>query len=272
MPTVRDAAVAGYFYPAGAERLRDDVDAMLADARRRAPERSPMPLRALVVPHAGYRYSGPTAADGYILLDPATIDRVLLLGPTHRVGIRGIAHAGADAFATPLGNVRVDAELAERALAHPAVVTAPRVHAQEHSLEVHLPFLQRILGDTPVLPLAVGEVHPETVAEVIALLADDPRTLIVVSSDLSHFETIDSARRHDAATIERILAADATLRPDDACGVRPLNGLLHHARKRGLRLELVSACNSGDTPDGDPHRVVGYAAVAVHPSTEREAA
>lgn len=268
MSSVRPAAVAGFFYPGDPARLRADVERMLADARARAAAagRAPGPLAALVVPHAGYRYSGPTAADGYALVDPATVDRVLLLGPTHRVGIRGIAHDGAEAFATPLGGAAVDLDLAVRALAHDGVVVAPRVHAEEHSLEVHLPFLQTVLPHAPVLPLAVGEAPPEAVADLIADLADDPRTLVVVSSDLSHFESYDAARRHDAATIERILANDATLGPRDACGVRPLNGLLVHAARTGMRLELISACNSGDTPDGDRGRVVGYATLAARPA------
>ena len=264
MVAVREAAVAGVFYPADPARLRADVEAMLAEARGRAAGARDGPLAGLVVPHAGYRFSGPTAADGYALIDPADFDRVLLLGPTHRVGLRGIAHHGADSFATPLGETRVAGDLALRALRHEAVVVAPHVHADEHSLEVHLPFLKTVLPDAPVLPLAVGDVRPSTVAELIADLADDPRTLVVVSSDLSHFERADAARAHDAATIARILDRDATLGPRDACGVRPLNGLLTHAAAAGWRLALVSACNSGDRPDGGPDRVVGYATLSVH--------
>ncbi|RRJ85813.1 AmmeMemoRadiSam system protein B [Gulosibacter macacae] len=261
--TVRSPAVAGLFYPADAAELSASVDRMLAEAS--VPDVAPgVPLRALVVPHAGHRFSGPTAATGYVQLDIGSVRTVVLLGPTHRVGIRGIADAGFDAFNTPLGDVRVDRDLVARALTHPAVITAPRVHAEEHSLEVHLPFLQRQLGDFALVPLAVGDVPPATVAEVIALFDGDPQTVILVSSDLSHFEAYESARAHDAETLQRIVALDATLQPTDACGVRPLNGLLTRARAKHWQPSLVSACNSGDTPDGDLRRVVGYATVAFH--------
>lgn len=265
MSTVRESAVAGLFYPADPVTLRELCDELLAaavDGAAAGASHDRDRVRAIVAPHAGYRFSGPTAAIAYERLDPDRIDRVVLLGPTHRVGIRGMALDGAEAFGTPLGDVPVDADLAEIAAAHPAVVTEPRVHAQEHSLEVHLPFLQRRLGDFTVLPLAVGEVPPPVVADLLATMPADSRTVVLVSSDLSHFERAVAARRHDARTIERILAHDATLAGEDACGVRPLNGLLVHAEAQAWRGRFLAACNSGDTPDGDPQRVVGYASLA----------
>ena len=260
MPSVRPPAVAGLFYPADPEVLRTVCDEFLAAASTDPP--APEPVRAIMAPHAGYRYSGATAAHAYVQLDPTRIRRIILLGPTHRVGIRGIAFDGAEAFGTPLGEVPVDAELARVALAHPAVVTASAVHRDEHSLEVHLPFLQCRLDEFTVLPLAVGEVAPEVVADLLERLPLDDDTAILVSSDLSHYEPSRQAREHDARTLARILANEATLRPHDACGVRPLNGLLVHAATLGWTPELLDACNSGDLPDGDTRRVVGYASVA----------
>lgn len=262
MSTVRHPAVAGMFYPAEPDELREQVDGLLAQR----PHAAVPNLRALIAPHAGYRFSGAIAASGYNCIPLGAPLRVLLLGPTHRVAIRGVADPAADAFATPLGRVPLDAELMAAVRELPVVVPAPQVHAQEHSLEVHLPFLQRLAASADVpftmAPLAVGDVAPPIVAGVIArALAAVPDTLVLVSSDLSHYLSYAQAQMRDAQTIEQVLACAAQLRAGDACGVRPVNGLLHAAAAAGWQPQLVAAANSGDTPYGDHDRVVGYAAV-----------
>ncbi|MDR1808712.1 MAG: AmmeMemoRadiSam system protein B [Propionibacteriaceae bacterium] len=252
---IRPAAVAGFFYPADPAVLRDTVDGLLAAV----PDPRPAP-RAVIAPHAGYVYSGSTAALAYATLAGAAFQQIVVLGPCHHVGIRALATPQADAFATPLGEVTVWAEGVRRAEAFEQVVPAAAVHTEEHSLEVQLPFLQRVLPDRPVLPLAVGWVTPEQVAEVIQAFWD-PATLIVVSSDLSHYHPYDDARRRDRVTLDQILGLDGPLDHDQACGATPINGLLAAAPALGLQATLLGACNSGDTA-GDKRRVVGYAAVA----------
>ena len=257
--TVRPAAVAGAFYPSSAEKLGRDVDAMLAAA-------TPRPLRpkALVAPHAGYVYSGPIAASAYKLLEnlKPKPTRVVLLGPAHTVGFHGIALPAVDALHTPLGNVPVDSELEFEALKFPFVMDEARAHAREHSLEVHLPFLQRALGEFTVLPLCVGHASPDDVADLLEALWGGPETLIVVSTDLSHYLPYSEAQRVDQETVESILALDAdALEGERACGTHPLSGLLVAARRKGLEPTLLDLRNSGDTA-GDKSRVVGYASFA----------
>lgn len=258
---VRPPAVAGLFYPGQPAALAAAVDAYLEqgrDALAAAP-RAPAP-KALVVPHAGYVYSGALAGRGYAALAPIAgrVTRVVLLGPCHRVAVRGLALPGADALATPLGDVPVDEAGTFRL---PGVVTRPDVHAAEHSLEVQLPFLQRALGEVAVVPLAVGDASPEEVADVLDALWGGPETVVVVSSDLSHYLPYAAARRRDADTLDAVLALAGPLAHDQACGASPLNGLLALASRRGLAPTLLGACNSGDTA-GDRDRVVGYASVA----------
>jgi hypothetical protein len=258
---VRPAAVAGRFYPGDAVTLRTVVDDELARAR---PWSGPVPA-ALIVPHAGYVYSGPIAATGYSTLVAArdTIHRVVLLGPAHYVGLDGVGVSSADAFATPLGDVRVDAVLCDRVLALPGVHVHDAAHGPEHSLEVHLPFLQRALTDFTVLPLVVGRAPAETVAAVINAVWDEPDTLVIVSTDLSHYLSHDVASRRDRATAAAVVdGALDHIAPDDACGAYPLRGLLAAARARGLEVVLLDLRNSGDTA-GPRDRVVGYAAFAV---------
>ncbi len=259
MRDVRPAAVAGLFYPAAAATLAADVRACLGAAGAHA---GPLP-KAIVVPHAGYVYSGAVAASAYARLVGARgiVRRVVLLGPTHRVAVRGLALPAAAAFATPLGTVPVDAEAAALALTRPQVVVSAAAHAREHSLEVQLPFLQTVLGDFKVLPLAVGLASAEDVAALLDLLWGGPETLFVVSTDLSHYHRYDEARALDRDTADRILALVPMLDHEQACGATPLNGLLLCARRRGLAPELLDLRNSGDTA-GDRARVVGYASFA----------
>lgn len=258
MQNIRPPAVAGLFYPGDQDTLAHDVRAMLASA--------PPPMlhpKALIVPHAGYVYSGPIAASAYATLENAApyIRRVVLLGPTHRVPVRGLALPGADAFSTPLGTIQIDAEAAQ-AIAHlPQVAVSPQAHAQEHSLEVHLPFLQTVLADFKLLPLAVGVTTAEEVAEVLELLWGGDETLIVISSDLSHYLPYDMARRVDSATVQSVLDLEPLQTHDQACGATPINGLLLVAHHRHLTPHLLDLRNSGDTA-GPRDGVVGYASFA----------
>jgi hypothetical protein len=261
MSRVRAAAVAGLFYPDDPERLRRTVAQALAVA---VPADEPAP-KALVVPHAGYVYSGPTAGVAFARLARLRdrITRVVLLGPAHRAPVAGLAVSSADGFATPLGVVPVDDALRRRVLALPEVRLDDRAHAAEHSLEVQLPFLVATLGQFSVLPLAVGDVGASEVAEVLEAVWGGPETLVVVSTDLSHYLDYDTARTRDATTARAIVAADERhVADDDACGARPLRGLLVVARRRALTVRLLDLRSSGDTAGGRD-RVVGYGAFAL---------
>ena len=259
---VRPAAVAGAFYPATPTVLSAAVQAYLADAGSMQETRDPLP-KALIVPHAGYIYSGPVAAPAYrrIAAGRASVRRVVLLGPVHRVPILGLALPTAQAFATPLGTVMVDAEAAARALELPQVQVSDAAHALEHSLEVQLPFLQTVLDDFKIVPFAVGDATAEEVEEVIDRLWGGPETLVVVSSDLSHYHPYAAARQIDRGTAAAILALDASIDHEQACGATPINGFALCARRHHLKPELLDLRNSGDTA-GDKSRVVGYAAFA----------
>lgn len=254
MKVIRQPAVAGSFYP-GATRALGDTVLRLLDAE---PAYEGAPPKALIVPHAGYVYSGPTAAAGYARLRPYRdrYRRVVLLGPCHRVPVRGLAASDAEAFRTPLGDVPVDTA-AVASLGLPAV---PAAHRDEHSLEVHLPFLQVVLASFTLVPLIVGDAPDTQVADVLERLWDGPETLIVVSSDLSHDLAYAAACARDARTCDAIKAfANDRIGRDDACGATPVRGLLVTARRLGLRVTTVDLRNSGDTA-GDRRRVVGYGA------------
>lgn len=262
MDQVRQPAVAGSFYPANATILSGEVSRLLDAARSRAEIVTDSP-KVLIVPHAGYIYSGSTAALAYAQLSAVrdSVRRVVLLGPVHRVPVRGLALAGATAFATPLGEIELDAD-ATRLLADlPQVVVSAAAHAREHSMEVQLPFLQTVLGKFKLVPLAVGDATPAEVAEVLETLWGGPETLIVISSDLSHFLPYRDAQAIDQETARRIISLSGPITHDQACGGTPINGLLLAAKKRHLRPHLLGLCNSGDTA-GDRGRVVGYAAFA----------
>lgn len=258
MSTVRQPAVAGMFYPADPRQLAHDVQQLLAAAHPPA-----LIPKALIAPHAGYIYSGPIAATAYATLQPiaARIRRVILLGPTHRVAVRGLALPGADAFDTPLGRITLDADAA-RLVAHlPQVTVSAPAHALEHSLEVQLPFLQSVLPEFTLLPLAVGMATPEEVAEVLETLWGGEETLIVISSDLSHFLPYPVAQRVDNGTVQAILRLRQPIDHEQACGGTPINGMIVAAQHHHLTPHLLDLRNSGDTA-GSHDQVVGYAAFA----------
>jgi MEMO1 family protein len=267
MSTVRPAAVAGLFYPEDPRELTLMVEGFLRDSTADG-KPAPKAPKAVIAPHAGYIYSGPVAGSAFGALGAAAaaavkIRRVILVGPAHFVPIRGLALPGHQRFATPLGEVTVEPEGSRDALRLPQVRVIPEAHAREHSLEVELPFLQVLLGDVAIVPLVAGEASGEEVAEVLERLWGGPETLVVISSDLSHFLAADSARRVDRQTADEIVALGGPLHSRQACGAVPINGLLQAARRRGLAAELLDLRNSADTA-GDPSRVVGYGAFAFH--------
>ena len=259
MTRVRSPAVAGFFYPGEARTLRADVEALLAPVETDAP-----PPRALIVPHAGYPYSGPVAATAYARLREARHDirRVVLLGPSHRVPLRGLAASSAEAFATPLGEIPLDREALARLGELPQVQTLDRAHAREHSLEVQLPFLQVLLEDFTLVPLVAGDAEPHEVAAVLEPFRDDPQTLILISSDLSHYHDYATAQRLDRATCHAIETLDDTaIGYEQACGRVPVCGMLALARRHGLAVTTLDLRSSGDTA-GPRDQVVGYGAWA----------
>lgn len=261
MSSVRPSAVAGSFYPADAQELAAVVQRHLATATTAAPAIAPPP-KALIVPHAGYVYSGAVAASAYVRLAPArdSIGRVVLIGPAHYLPIRGLAASGADAFATPLGDVPVDRAAIDSLGDLPQVAIRDDAHRREHCLEVQLPFLQTILKQFAIVPLVVGAAGPDEVHQVIDRLWGGPETLILISSDLSHYHDDATARRLDAATAAAIEAlAPERIGDERACGRIPIGGLLLSARARGLHAVAADLRNSGDT--AGPHgKVVGYGA------------
>jgi len=263
-PAIRPPAVAGLFYPAAANELARTVGTLLAAAPASREQAAP---KAIIAPHAGYIYSGPTAARAYALLQPlrGRIRRVVLLGPTHRVAVRGLALPDADSFRTPLGDIPLDRSAMAALQDLPQVVVSDAAHAKEHSLEVHLPFLQTILEDFTLIPLAVGDASAAEVAQVLRLLWGGDETLVVISSDLSHFHRYADAQALDRATATAILELRTDLDHAQACGATPVCGLTLLARELGLKSELIDLCNSGDTC-GDKDRVVGYASFAFHES------
>ena len=255
---VRPAAVAGRFYPSDPVELRALITGLLAQV---PPATGPTP-KALIAPHAGYLYSGPIAASAYAQLAPARnqIKRIVLFGPSHFVALDGLATTSAEAFATPLGIVPVDVEAVRSIRSLPQVSEFDQAHAPEHSLEVQLPFLQCVLGDFTLVPLAVGDATPEEISEVLDALWGGPETRFVVSSDLSHYQDFQTARRLDRATAKAIEALKpAAIGEERACGRMPIRGLLQAARRHGLRARTIDLRSSGDTA-GPRDKVVGYGA------------
>lgn len=266
MLQVRPPAVAGAFYPGHSQTLTHDVLAMLAATKPDPDSTTTAAPKALIVPHAAYIYSGATAAQAYARLAGVrqTIRRVVLLGPVHRVAVSGLALPGTKAFATPLGQINIDQDAVAAIQSLPQVVERPAAHAQEHSLEVQLPFLQLALDKFKLLPLVVGDATPAEVAQVLELLWGGDETLIVISSDLSHFLPYTAAQTVDRDTVQAMLNLQTNLNHQQACGATPVNGLLLAARRHHLQPQLLGLCNSGDTA-GDKGRVVGYASLAFTP-------
>jgi len=262
MSAVRRAVVDGLFYPAAPGVLREQVAGYLADVGT-AGDAARLP-KLLITPHAGYVYCGSVAAYAYALLGrrhARIINRVVLLGPAHRVAVHGLAAPEADAFETPLGQIALDVAALASLDDLPQVVRDDRAHEREHSLEVQLPFLQTLLGSFTLVPLVVGDASAEAVAQVLEQLWGGEETLIVISSDLSHYLPYEQAQAVDRATAQRILGLDAGLAPHEACGAAAINGALLAARRHGLAPRLLDLRNSGDTA-GDRDRVVGYGAIA----------
>ncbi|MEW5757096.1 MAG: AmmeMemoRadiSam system protein B [Pseudomonadota bacterium] len=257
MGTTRYPAVAGMFYPDDPAELR----AMITEFLQHAAPDGPAP-KALIAPHAGYIYSGPIAASAYARLKPVkdTIKKVVLLGPSHRVAFRGLAAPQADEFLTPLGRIRIDQTAIKAILSLPQVHVLDQAHLMEHSLEVHLPFLQMVLRDFALVPLVVGEASAEEVSEVLERLWGNKETLIVVSSDLSHYLSYNAAKSMDRQTSTAIETLDsAAIGHEQACGRTPIIGLLHSARRHHMQVHTIDLRNSGDT-SGSKDRVVGYGA------------
>lgn len=256
MPTLRPPAVAGSFYP----RDRRDLEIAVRGYLDEAVPSCIVP-RAVIMPHAGYIYSGPIAASACAPLAPrrGSVRRVVVAGPSHHISVHGIAVPSARAFATPIGEIPIDRATIEQLLKLPGVRVDDAAHAEEHSIEVELPFLHVVLGDFLLVPLVIGVSRAPEAAAILASLWDD-ETLFVISSDLSHYLAYETARLRDARTSENIVALDdAALRYDDACGRDSVNALLAFSRDIRLTATTVDLRNSGDTA-GDRKRVVGYGA------------
>jgi MEMO1 family protein len=260
MFNTRPSAVSGTFYPSPRQELENELNEMLGAVKSVFHVAVP---KAIIVPHAGYIYSGSTAAVAYTSLFAARslIRRVVLLGPVHRVPVRGLALPGVDAFETPLGRIELDQTAIASIANLPQIVVSAAAHAKEHSLEVQLPFLQTVLDNFKLVPLAVGDASAAEVAAVLEKLWGKEETLIVISSDLSHFLPYYVAQSVDRETIQNILDLQGPISHDQACGGTPINGLLLAAQRHHLRTQLLDYRNSGDTA-GDKNRVVGYASLA----------
>ena len=260
---MRPSAVAGLFYPENANELRHVVNGYIAECSQ--PAAVAGRPKALIVPHAGYQYSGPVAGFAYRRVRDwsAGIRHVVMIGPSHRVAMRGLAVPSVDAFATPLGSVPIDAAGRARLLELGLVGISDAAHAAEHSLEVQLPFLQVVLEDFDILPITVGFTPSEQVAQAIDAVWGGSDTLVLVSSDLSHYHTWSEARQLDEATTRAIVELRSDLPDEQACGACAINGLMQVARRRGLTVEVLDQRNSGDTA-GDRSRVVGYGSYALH--------
>ena len=260
---IRQPAVAGTFYEDDPALLQVDLDSMLENAIK--PELDPNLLKALIVPHAGYIYSGPVAATAYKLLQArrTQIGRIILLGPSHRVPLQGIAMPKSRLFRTPLGDIPLDVPALESIKNLPSVAVREDAHTWEHSLEVQLPFLQTVLNDFVLVPLVVGSTDAETVATVLNKLWGDEGTIVVISTDLSHFLPYETACSTDSNTTKLIEQLNPSLIGEQACGCHPLNGLLKLAREKGLKLSTLDLRNSGDTA-GSHDQVVGYGSYAIY--------
>ncbi|MCW8930188.1 MAG: AmmeMemoRadiSam system protein B [Gammaproteobacteria bacterium] len=253
----RHPAVAGTFYPGETKELNSSIQGYLDDAETKPINSKP---KAMIVPHAGYIYSGPIAASAYSQLIPFAkqISRVVLLGPSHKIPILGIACSSQDSFKTPLGDIPLDRKLIDKVEQLPFVETHDDAHLQEHSLEVQLPFLQKVLPEFTLVPLVIGQIEDEQVSELIETLWLEENTLFLISSDLSHYLDYERAQECDQATSEAI--ADLTpqkIHYEQACGRSAIAGMLLSAKKHSLKVQMLDLRNSGDTA-GTKDRVVGY--------------
>ncbi|MEO6775755.1 MAG: AmmeMemoRadiSam system protein B [Kofleriaceae bacterium] len=262
--TVRPAAVAGTFYPGSPGELGATVDQLLEVARAASVVKAATP-KALIVPHAGYIYSGAVAAAGFARIAGVAdrLDRVVILSPAHRVFVEGLTWPGTTHLRTPLGDVEVDVAAIREI---PELVADPTVHAREHAIEVELPFVQRLAPRAKVIPIAASHAAPAVVGKVLEQLWGGPETLIVISSDLSHYHPYADAHARDRRTAARIIALDTGLEGEDACGSTGINGLAWVARRRHLRVEVIDLRSSGDTA-GSRDEVVGYGAFALYEET-----
>jgi len=261
---IRPPAVAGMFYPADKDTLHHDVQHYLQQATNNTD--TLIAPKAIVVPHAGYIFSGPIAASAYRQLIPLKdkINRVVLLGPCHRIAFQGLAAPEATSFNTPLGNIPIDQDSIQQLTDLPQLIISEQAHRDEHSLEVQLPFLQEVLDDFSLIPLVVGDTSQQQVAEVIEKLWGDEHTLIVISSDLSHYHDYQQAQQLDQSTSNAITNLQPELIDyEDACGRNGLKGMLAVAQHKQLSVNLLDLRNSGDTA-GDKERVVGYGAYVIH--------
>ena len=262
-PRILKPVVAGSFYPVDAAGVTKVVDRFLETAPKLD---VPVP-KAVILPHAGYRYSGATAAAGCVPLSDS-IERVIVLGPSHRHAFRGVALPDATAMATPLGEIQLDPAATSLLQAFPEVQVIPEAFAQEHCIEVELPFLQRRLGAFSIVPLVVGEIPPDRLAKILDTLWGGPETLVVISTDLTHFLTGEEASRIDLTTAQAVERLDgAGIGSREACGHKPLAAFLKVAAQRGLRLTRLALTHSGNVT-GDPARVVGYGAWMAHDALE----
>ena len=262
MHLIRNAAVAGLFYPDDPKELRHAVSRFLSDVTQIDTDATQP--KALIVPHAGYIYSGAAAATGFARLLPfkQLIKQIVLLGPSHRVGFTGLAVSDAHFYQTPLGDIPIDRPAIDNILTLPQVSVIEQAHTQEHSLEVQLPFLQEILEDFTLVPIVVGDASTESVSEVLETLWGNESTLILISSDLSHFHNYPTAQQLDNITCSAI----ETLQPEDigfdnACGRNPIKGLLHSAIQHDLAATTLALWNSYDSAGRSPEdkaRVVGF--------------
>lgn len=256
MEKIRKTAVAGSFYPSEAKELSDLVDSLIYEK----PAEELPPPKAIIAPHAGYIYSGSVAASAYRLWLPlkGEVERVVVLAPAHRVGFAGMALIDADFYETPLGNVEIDKAAYAEIAKLPEVLYLDAAHEEEHSLEVHLPFLLQVLGGFKLVPIVVGDANAEDVSRVLETLWGGEETRIVISSDLSHFHSYSLAQECDEETAKAIMTLnDKAIYEDAACGKRPIGGLLHLARLHGFKVKQLDLRNSGDVT-GEKNRVVGY--------------
>lgn len=257
MTKIRQAAVAGMFYPANPMELRHLIKDFLEEANSHLPN-----PKAIIAPHAGYIYSGPIAASAFACLHQVKdqIKQVVLLGPSHRYFFQGLGASSMDYFETPLGQIKLDQKAIQKILSLPQVSMADEAHQSEHSLEVQLPFLQVVLSDFLLVPLVISDASVEQIAEVITLLWNGPETLIVISSDLSHYLDYESAKKIDQKTADAIVSLkQENISSDQACGSDGIKGLIQVAKEKNLRVSLIDLRNSGDTA-GTKDQVVGYGA------------